>query len=188
MNSEIDGLLIQCGMCKKAYYCSMKCFNEHLPYHQKYCGTSEIPFDTSRPKKDRAHAKEKGHVPIPPVATEKPVEEEVIEEEIVEEIIEEEVVDEEEEEINSQCDAHSLSSQSYEEMEVIDDDGDGEEQRKLRIYPRAGHVPEREQFEPEHVDLKETPDHERPDCGWATPEWCVYYSTVLCWQLRGLSK
>lgn len=33
---------MQCGKCKKAYYCSMTCFNNHLPEHQKYCGTKEI--------------------------------------------------------------------------------------------------------------------------------------------------
>lgn len=40
--NDDTGLLMQCGKCKKAYYCSMKCFNEHLPEHQKYCGTKEM--------------------------------------------------------------------------------------------------------------------------------------------------
>jgi hypothetical protein len=38
-NSELSGLLMQCGKCKKAYYCGMKCFNEDLEAHQKVCNT-----------------------------------------------------------------------------------------------------------------------------------------------------
>ena len=41
-NEEIAGLLMQCGKCKKVYYCSLKCFNDDLPTHQKICGTAEF--------------------------------------------------------------------------------------------------------------------------------------------------
>lgn len=41
-NSDLDGLLMQCGKCKQAYYCNMRCFNDHLPEHQKFCGTKQI--------------------------------------------------------------------------------------------------------------------------------------------------
>jgi hypothetical protein len=41
-NSDIGGHLIQCGKCKKAYYCSTKCFNSDLPEHQKHCKTSGL--------------------------------------------------------------------------------------------------------------------------------------------------
>lgn len=47
-NSEISGLLMQCGKCKKAYYCSMKCFNDDLPWHQKFCETSHLGYDPPR--------------------------------------------------------------------------------------------------------------------------------------------
>lgn len=47
-NSEISGLLMQCGKCKKAYYCSMKCFNDDLPWHQKFCQTSRLGYNPSR--------------------------------------------------------------------------------------------------------------------------------------------
>lgn len=40
-NSELDGLLMQCGKCRQAYYCSMKCFNADLEAHQKICNTAE---------------------------------------------------------------------------------------------------------------------------------------------------
>ena len=40
--SEIGGFLMQCAKCKKAYYCGMKCFNEHLPKHQAYCQTAGL--------------------------------------------------------------------------------------------------------------------------------------------------
>lgn len=39
-NSELDGLLMQCGKCRQAYYCSMKCFNADLEAHQKICNTA----------------------------------------------------------------------------------------------------------------------------------------------------
>ena len=41
-NSELDGLLIQCGACKKAYYCSSKCWQADLPAHQEFCFTDNI--------------------------------------------------------------------------------------------------------------------------------------------------
>jgi len=38
-----QGFLIQCARCKKAYYCSTKCFNADFAIHQKYCGnTGEV--------------------------------------------------------------------------------------------------------------------------------------------------
>ncbi len=46
-NSEISGLLMQCGKCKKAYYCSMKCFNDDLSWHQQFCQTSRIDYAPS---------------------------------------------------------------------------------------------------------------------------------------------
>jgi MYND finger len=39
-NDDIGGFLLQCATCKKAYYCGMKCFNENLPFHQKFCITN----------------------------------------------------------------------------------------------------------------------------------------------------
>lgn len=41
-NSEIEGTLIQCGKCKMAYYCSMKCFNDDLMVHREYCQTGAL--------------------------------------------------------------------------------------------------------------------------------------------------
>jgi hypothetical protein len=37
-NSEMEGRLMQCARCMRAYYCSSQCFNEHLPAHAKVCG------------------------------------------------------------------------------------------------------------------------------------------------------
>jgi MYND finger len=39
-NDDIGGFLLQCATCKRAYYCGMKCFNENLPFHQKFCNTN----------------------------------------------------------------------------------------------------------------------------------------------------
>lgn len=41
-NSQISGLLMQCGKCKKAYYCSMKCFNDDLAKHRLFCMSDKI--------------------------------------------------------------------------------------------------------------------------------------------------
>ena len=38
-NSELGGLLMQCGTCKKKYYCTMDCWNEDLVEHKKVCPT-----------------------------------------------------------------------------------------------------------------------------------------------------
>ena len=51
-NSELDGLLMQCGKCKKAYYCGMKCFNADLVEHQKVCCTEK--FEHRDPDRTRA--------------------------------------------------------------------------------------------------------------------------------------
>ena len=36
-NSQCDGKLMQCAMCKKAYFCSVSCANKKLKEHQKFC-------------------------------------------------------------------------------------------------------------------------------------------------------
>jgi hypothetical protein len=41
-NSQIKGLLMQCGMCKSAYYCGKKCFNEDLYDHQEFCVSKQL--------------------------------------------------------------------------------------------------------------------------------------------------
>ena len=41
-NSELSGLLMQCGKCKQAYYCSSECFNKHFPVHTKECNTGRM--------------------------------------------------------------------------------------------------------------------------------------------------
>jgi MYND finger len=41
-NDQIDNMLLQCGKCKKAYYCSMACFNADLSNHQKFCNTGSL--------------------------------------------------------------------------------------------------------------------------------------------------
>jgi MYND finger len=38
-NSEVSGLLMQCGRCKKVYYCSRQCFNDGLADHNLICST-----------------------------------------------------------------------------------------------------------------------------------------------------
>lgn len=47
-NSELAGLLMQCGKCKKAYYCSMKCFNSDMDRHSKFCQTSTLDKEPER--------------------------------------------------------------------------------------------------------------------------------------------
>lgn len=37
LNSQCNGLLMQCAKCKKAYYCSSECFNKHLSVHRLTC-------------------------------------------------------------------------------------------------------------------------------------------------------
>ena len=54
-NSQIEGRLIQCARCKKAYYCSPKCYNEHLPVHSQKCRAGVLhqspkKADVSSPK------------------------------------------------------------------------------------------------------------------------------------------
>lgn len=41
-NSKVQGLLIQCGLCKNAHYCSQRCFNEDLVNHQAVCLSSVL--------------------------------------------------------------------------------------------------------------------------------------------------
>jgi hypothetical protein len=41
-NSDIDHCLMECGRCKKFYYCGIACFNAHLDVHMKYCQTGKI--------------------------------------------------------------------------------------------------------------------------------------------------
>ena len=41
-NSQLQGKLLQCGKCKKAYYCSKLCFNQDLTAHQKFCSTERL--------------------------------------------------------------------------------------------------------------------------------------------------
>lgn len=41
-NDQIDNMLLQCGKCKNAYYCSMACFNADLSNHQKFCNTGSL--------------------------------------------------------------------------------------------------------------------------------------------------
>ena len=48
-NSEIDGKLMQCGKCKKAYYCSIDCFNSSLPAHHKL-GCDTVALSDNRSK------------------------------------------------------------------------------------------------------------------------------------------
>jgi len=47
-NAEISGYLMQCARCKKAYYCTMKCFNEHLPEHAKWCQSGKMMYEPTR--------------------------------------------------------------------------------------------------------------------------------------------
>jgi hypothetical protein len=41
-NSQVAGLLMQCGICKNAHYCSRKCFNDDLEDHQEHCESATI--------------------------------------------------------------------------------------------------------------------------------------------------
>ena len=42
LNSQVEGMLFQCGKCKRAYYCSAQCFNADLVNHQVYCNTGKL--------------------------------------------------------------------------------------------------------------------------------------------------
>lgn len=63
-NSELEGLLIQCGKCKMAYYCSMKCFNGDLMTHRKFCTTT--PWDKNPVNKPETPIVEPRSNPLPP--------------------------------------------------------------------------------------------------------------------------
>jgi hypothetical protein len=39
----IDGLMLQCGRCRKAYYCTMECFNQDMDNHVQFCRTNTEP-------------------------------------------------------------------------------------------------------------------------------------------------
>lgn len=43
LNSQCNGLLMQCAKCKKAYYCSSECFNKHLSVHRLTCDVGNFP-------------------------------------------------------------------------------------------------------------------------------------------------
>ena len=49
-NDEIGGVMMQCSKCKNAYYCSMKCFNEDMERHLKFCNTGELMVDNHHRK------------------------------------------------------------------------------------------------------------------------------------------
>ena len=41
-NSAVAGLLLQCGKCKSAYYCTSACFNADLQRHTAFCQTARL--------------------------------------------------------------------------------------------------------------------------------------------------
>ena len=47
-NSQINGYMMNCSRCKKAAYCSVKCFNAHINIHQLYCQTTTIDREPMR--------------------------------------------------------------------------------------------------------------------------------------------
>jgi MYND finger len=48
-NETIGGFMLQCGKCRKAYYCGRDCFNAHLATHQQFCRTHTL--DCCEPNK-----------------------------------------------------------------------------------------------------------------------------------------
>jgi MYND finger len=48
-NETIGGFMLQCGKCRKAYYCGRDCFNAHLVTHQQFCRTNTL--DCCEPNK-----------------------------------------------------------------------------------------------------------------------------------------
>ncbi|GAX26194.1 hypothetical protein FisN_16Lh010 [Fistulifera solaris] len=66
-NREISGLLMQCGKCKKAYYCSMKCFNDDLSWHQQFCQTSRIDYAPSLEDATKIKVKLPPRISIEPI-------------------------------------------------------------------------------------------------------------------------
>jgi MYND finger len=60
-SKDIDNLLMQCGKCKKVYYCSMKCFNADITQHQKICSTAMLTHQPKGLDKQQKHLKEQQH-------------------------------------------------------------------------------------------------------------------------------
>lgn len=125
---EIGALLIQCGKCKQVYYCSMRCFNEDLVDHQRFCTTGELYSEPKRRPPLEAFAKAAVEEEIPelsPVKKEEAASEEESEstlEEIVQE--EEEVVNEDEEEVVEEEIVEEEQAEGEEPVEKEDRLGD----------------------------------------------------------------
>ena len=73
-NSEAQGRLMQCARCKKAYYCSNECYNEHLPVHQKVCTAKGTLCKSPTRSPRRLQVKPTANVPLTSPRTESPKE------------------------------------------------------------------------------------------------------------------
>ena len=194
-NSEISGLLLQCGKCKRAYYCGRDCFNKDLERHQQFCTTADLKkgpksFSAIEPKKDDLGADLALH-------EEKPVEEDkndvvalnTEEEEEEEELVfddegdegheEEDVEDEDigviEEFLEGGNDDREadLSSRvtKFDEKNAQDEDATTAAMRKLRIG--SGQLPNSPRYEREVVNLKGAPTSPKRQYDWQKPEWAL---------------
>jgi hypothetical protein len=57
--TEVGGFLLECNACKKAYYCSVQCFNDHLPKHLEFCQTSALPSKSGPLQQEQTKSKGK---------------------------------------------------------------------------------------------------------------------------------
>jgi hypothetical protein len=188
LNSDLNGLLMQCGKCKKAYYCGIKvrrqtiktptldrsypkthhylilqCFNQHLPEHNKFCGTKEI---YSEPKGQNRAPFEFEKEPV--LKSEPPVKESNLHSDPVESVEESDSEEEETEEVAE------LQSSIYSLNLDLPDEPLGQDTLSHsfsefgRGCPR--YLPEREGFVREEVDLRHAELMKR-EYGWLTPDW-----------------
>jgi hypothetical protein len=155
-NSECSSLLLQCGKCKKAYYCSMVCFNDDLVSHQEFCTTTAL---SSGPKAS-------GTPFIFPTSKKEVVK--VVEDLVVEEEEEEEALEEPEPEDEVPDDIIEIEDEESDEESEED-----EEVRMRRLNINRGLLPELPIYERETVELRKCDEVDSREYGWEKPDWVI---------------
>lgn len=160
-------LVTQCAKCKKAYYCSSKCFNSHLPVHTNFCDAKEITCDPKgtkltlikfdRPPILDLDSKNDDSTKQEDEVEESPIEEPVDVSEGEEKCVEEEVL-----EVDSD-DEESVNSVP----ELMNDSFNSFGGRGSSSFNSFG---SREEYTKEEVDLRHAELIKR-EYGWLTPDW-----------------
>ncbi len=190
LNSDLNGLLMQCGKCKKAYYCGMKvrdkreapralisrtehslltqvllcqCFNAHLPVHQKFCGTKEITCEPKGQHREPFDFEKSGRI-TKPVKDDVPSEKEEPAEPSEDESTDGEIVELAVEAVDHQTRLDYLGLLNSKEHENLSQSFS----EFGRGTPR--YIPERDEWVMEEVDLRHAELMKR-EYGWLSPDW-----------------